>query len=114
MYIADVSFFPFLSQKEDHIFKQSTMEVHKGSSIKNEGSPQKQIKLENNDRMEEEEDEQGTPEEFSNPVPWQKIEAEGLDCDYAQLFSKEEADNLFQKLEEELVYATGTKSLCSR
>uniref|UniRef100_H3DEL7 DNA oxidative demethylase ALKBH2 n=1 Tax=Tetraodon nigroviridis TaxID=99883 RepID=H3DEL7_TETNG len=41
---------------------------------------------------------------------WQKIEAEGLDCDYAQLFSKEEADNLFQKLEEELVYATGEEA----
>lgn len=86
-------------------------QMHKGSSINDERSPQKKIKLESNDRTKEEEDEHGTPEEFSNPVPWQKIEAEGLDCDYAQLFSKDEADYLFQKLEEELVYSTGTKSL---
>ncbi|KAF6729532.1 Alpha-ketoglutarate-dependent dioxygenase alkB-like 2 [Oryzias melastigma] len=26
--------------------------------------------------------------EFSHPIPWQKIEAEGLDCDYALIFSK--------------------------
>lgn len=86
-------------------------QMRKGSSINNERSPQKKIKLESDDRMKEEEDEHGTPEEFSNPVPWQKIEAEELDCDYAQLFSKDEADSLFQKLEEELVYSTGTKSL---
>lgn len=85
--------------------------MRKGCSINNERSPQKKIKLESDDRMKEEEDEHGTPEEFSNPVPWQKIEAEGLDCDYAQLFSKGEADDLFQKLEDELVYSTGTKSL---
>lgn len=83
----------------------------KGSSINNERSPQKKIKLESDGRTKEEEEEHGTPAEFSNPVPWQKIEAEGLDCDYAQLFSKDEADHLFQKLEEELVYSTGTKSL---
>lgn len=84
-------------------------QMRKGPAINNERSPQKKIKLESDDRMKE--DEHGTPEEFSNPVPWQKIEAEGLDCDYAQLFSKNEADYLFQKLEEELVYSTGTKSL---
>lgn len=86
-------------------------QMRKGSSVNNERSPQKKIKLEIDDRLKEEEDEDGTPEEFSNPVPWQKIEAEGLDCDYAQLFSKDEADHLFQKLEEEVVYSTGTKSL---
>lgn len=85
-------------------------QMRKGSSIDNERSPQKKIKLESDDRMKEEEDEHGTPGEFSNPVPWKKIEAEGLDCDYAQLFSKNEADYLFQKLEEEVVYLTGTKS----
>lgn len=90
---------------------EGVRQMCKGSSINNERSPQKKIKLESDDRMKEEEDEHGTPEEFSNPVPWQKIEAEGLDCDYAQLFSKDEADSLFQKLEEELVYSTGTKSL---
>ena len=45
--------------------------------------------------------------EFSQPVPWRKIEAEGLDCDYALLFTKEEADRLFKQLEEEVVYLTG-------
>lgn len=84
---------------------------HKCPPINNKRSPQKKIKLESDDRMKVEEDEHGTPAEFANPVPWQKIEAEGLDCDYAQLFSKDEADRLFQKLEEELVYSTGTKSL---
>lgn len=83
---------------------------HKGSSINTERSPQKKIKLEKDDRMKEEE-EHDIPAEFANPVPWQKIESDGLDCDYAQLFSKDEADHLFHKLEEELVYSTGTKSL---
>lgn len=70
-------------------------------------SPQKKMKVEREDLLEEEEavDSSG---EFSHPVPWQKIEAQGLDCDYAQLFSKKEADSLFKMLEEEIVYATGT------
>ncbi|XP_040010135.1 DNA oxidative demethylase ALKBH2 isoform X2 [Xiphias gladius] len=76
-------------------------------------SPRKIIKLEDDERMKEEEDEEDTDAtiaEFSHPVPWQKIEAEGLDCDYALLFSKEEADQLFKQLEEELVYATGEEA----
>ena len=75
-------------------------------------SPRKKIKLKRDERMKEEEDaeedEDAVSVEFSNPVPWQKIEAEGLDCDYALLFSKKEADCLFKLLEEEVVYATGT------
>ncbi|XP_058491733.1 DNA oxidative demethylase ALKBH2 [Solea solea] len=74
-------------------------------------SPRKRVKLLEDERMkgvEEEEDE--ALAEFSHPVPWQKIEAEGLDCDYALLFSKEEADRLFQQLEEEVVYATGEEA----
>ncbi|XP_068616819.1 DNA oxidative demethylase ALKBH2 [Brachionichthys hirsutus] len=58
----------------------------------------------------EEEDEHLTSDEFSHPVPWQKIEAEGLDCDYALLFCKEEADCLFRKLEEEVAYSTGEEA----
>lgn len=82
--------------------------VNKRSCINDARSPQKKIKLETDDeRLKQEEDEE---DEFSHPVPWQKIEAEGLDCDYAQLFSKEEADHLLNKLEEEVVYATGTTS----
>lgn len=76
-------------------------------------NPAKKLKLENNENREEEdpkEDEDTILAEFSNPVPWQKIESEGLDCDYALLFSKEEADGLLRKLEQEVVYATGTKS----
>nr|XP_057925922.1 DNA oxidative demethylase ALKBH2 isoform X3 [Doryrhamphus excisus] len=49
-------------------------------------------------------------DEFSDPVPWQKIESEGLDCDYALLFTKEEADHLFVKLEEEVVYSIGEEA----
>ena len=48
--------------------------------------------------------------EFSHPVPWHKVEAEGLDCDYALLFPEEEADHLFKKLEEEVVYLTGDEA----
>ena len=79
-------------------------------------SPQKKIKLESDEKMkqeEEEEEEEGedaSSAEFSHPVPWQKIESEGLDCDYALLFSKEEAEKLFRQLEQEVVYATGTTS----
>ncbi|GAA6224760.1 DNA oxidative demethylase ALKBH2 [Lates japonicus] len=73
-------------------------------------SPRKKIKLEEDERMKEEEDEDEALAEFSNPVPWQKIEAEGLDCDYAQLFSTEEADKLFKQLEEEVVYSTGEEA----
>lgn len=47
-------------------------------------------------------------DEFPHPIPWQKIEAQGLDCDYSLLFSKEEANRLFMQLEEEVEYFTGT------
>lgn len=63
------------------------------------------MKLEDDDGIQEEDDTKGG--EFSHPIPWQKIEAEGLDCDYALIFSKKEADELFEHLEEEVVYSTG-------
>ncbi|XP_061585984.1 DNA oxidative demethylase ALKBH2 [Cololabis saira] len=72
-------------------------------------SPRKKIKTDKDERIKEE-DEDPALGEFSHPVPWQKIEAEGLDCDYALLFPKEEADNLFQLLEEEVVYSTGEEA----
>ncbi|KAF3850846.1 hypothetical protein F7725_012618 [Dissostichus mawsoni] len=80
--------------------------VKKRSFISEARSPQKKIKLESDEGMKQDEEE----EEFSHPVPWQKIEAEELDCDYALLFSKEEADNLFKQLEEEVVYSTGEEA----
>uniref|UniRef100_A0A673L0X8 AlkB homolog 2, alpha-ketoglutarate-dependent dioxygenase n=1 Tax=Sinocyclocheilus rhinocerous TaxID=307959 RepID=A0A673L0X8_9TELE len=49
-------------------------------------------------------------EEFSQPIPWQKIEAEGLDCDCSLLFDKEEADHLFNQLEDEVEYFTCDKA----
>lgn len=52
-------------------------------------------------------DEEGE-DEFPHPIPWQKIESQGLDCDYGLLFSKEEANRLFMQLEEEVEYFTGT------
>lgn len=87
----------------------------KGSCDNDARSPQKKVKLESDERVMEEveEDDHTTPAEFSHPIPWQKIEAEGLDCDYALLFSKEEADQLFRKLEQEVVYTTGAPSKCS-
>ncbi|XP_028905139.1 DNA oxidative demethylase ALKBH2 [Ornithorhynchus anatinus] len=41
---------------------------------------------------------------------WQQIKAEGLDCDYAVLFGRAEADGLFQELEREVEYFTGDLS----
>ncbi|KAK2504191.1 hypothetical protein MC885_016377 [Smutsia gigantea] len=38
---------------------------------------------------------------------WQRIRAEGLDCDYTVLFGKAEADRIFQELEQEVEYFTG-------
>ncbi|XP_074700789.1 DNA oxidative demethylase ALKBH2 isoform X2 [Strix aluco] len=38
---------------------------------------------------------------------WQEIRAEGLSCDYRLLFSKAEADEIFQQLEEEVEYFEG-------
>nr|XP_020450009.1 DNA oxidative demethylase ALKBH2 [Monopterus albus]XP_020450010.1 DNA oxidative demethylase ALKBH2 [Monopterus albus]XP_020450011.1 DNA oxidative demethylase ALKBH2 [Monopterus albus]XP_020450012.1 DNA oxidative demethylase ALKBH2 [Monopterus albus] len=76
-------------------------------------SPRKKTKLRIDEKMKEEEvdeDEDAALAEFSHPVPWQKIEAEGLDVDYALLFSKEEADRLFKQLEEEMVYSTGEEA----
>lgn len=71
--------------------------------------PSKKMKLEADESvMQEEEEEYDEDSEFSHPVPWQKIEAEGLDCDYAMLFTKAEADHLLKQLEEEVVYSTGT------
>uniref|UniRef100_A0A3B5Q4E6 DNA oxidative demethylase ALKBH2 n=1 Tax=Xiphophorus maculatus TaxID=8083 RepID=A0A3B5Q4E6_XIPMA len=40
----------------------------------------------------------------------EEVPAEGLDCDYALLFLKGEADNLFRQLEEEVVYSTGEEA----
>ncbi|XP_028312272.1 DNA oxidative demethylase ALKBH2 [Gouania willdenowi] len=71
-------------------------------------SPRKKIKAETDEMIKEEDGDASG--EFSRPIPWKKIEAEGLDCDYALLFSKEEADTLFQQLEEELVYSTGEQA----
>lgn len=74
----------------------------------------KRLKVEKDAEKEEEfgteENEEVVLAEFANPVPWQKIESEGLDCDYALLFSKEEADILFSNLEKEIVYATGEEA----
>ncbi|XP_041854544.1 DNA oxidative demethylase ALKBH2 isoform X2 [Melanotaenia boesemani] len=72
-------------------------------------SPGKKIKLEEDEKIKVEV-EDGELGEFSHPVPWQKIEAEGLNCDYALLFSKEEADDLFKRLEEEVVYSAGEEA----
>ncbi|XP_029999782.1 DNA oxidative demethylase ALKBH2 [Sphaeramia orbicularis] len=87
-------------------------------SAANDGSTKplrKKLKVENDEKVKEEEfdpedDEDTALAEFSHPIPWQKIEAEGLDCDYALLFSKEEADRLFRQLEEEVVYSTGQEA----
>ncbi|XP_027890367.1 DNA oxidative demethylase ALKBH2 [Xiphophorus couchianus] len=69
----------------------------------------KKTKMEEHEGVEEEEKDPSF-EEFSHPIPWQKIEAEGLDCDYALLFLKGEADDLFRQLEEEVVYSTGEEA----
>ncbi|XP_072520534.1 DNA oxidative demethylase ALKBH2 isoform X2 [Salminus brasiliensis] len=58
----------------------------------------------------EEDDDDDVEGEFTHPIPWQKIEAEGLDCDYGLLFSKQEADRLFNQLELEVEYFTGDKA----
>ncbi|XP_060895154.1 DNA oxidative demethylase ALKBH2 [Labrus mixtus] len=87
----------------------------KGSDSSDARIQRKKIKLESGDEQQQQEegddeDEHSALAEFSHPVPWQKVEAEGLDCDYAQLFSKEEADQLFKRLEEEVVYSTGEEA----
>ncbi|KAL2091772.1 hypothetical protein ACEWY4_011570 [Coilia grayii] len=56
------------------------------------------------------EDSSRLPEEFSQPIPWRKIEAEGLDCDYGLLFKTEEATELFNELEKEVEYFTGDQA----
>ncbi|XP_065760370.1 DNA oxidative demethylase ALKBH2 isoform X3 [Muntiacus reevesi] len=43
-------------------------------------------------------------------LSWRHIRAEGLDCDYTVLFGKAEADEIFQELEKEVEYFTGTKT----
>ncbi|XP_041643459.1 DNA oxidative demethylase ALKBH2 [Cheilinus undulatus] len=85
----------------------------KSSDSSDGGNQRKKIKLEGDESLKQEEDEEEYDDslsEFSHPVPWQKIEAEDLDCDYALLFSKDEADRLFHQLEEEVVYSTGEES----
>lgn len=72
-------------------------------------TPSKKLKPEEIEGKEEAVD--AEEDDFSDPIPWQKIESEGLDCDYALLFTKHEADHLFQKLEKEVVYSTGESHL---
>ncbi|XP_037337876.1 DNA oxidative demethylase ALKBH2 [Pungitius pungitius] len=79
--------------------------LNRPSCNNNTRCPQKRIKLQSDERTKPGEvDEE---DEFSHPVPWQKIESEGLDCDYALLLSKDEADHMFKQLEEEVVYSKG-------
>ncbi|MBN3304242.1 ALKB2 demethylase, partial [Amia calva] len=74
-----------------------------------EGGLQKKSKVL---RDEEEEREESCPsaDEFSDPLPWQKIEAEGLDLDYTVLFPRTQADRLFKQLEEEVEYFSGERA----
>ncbi|XP_022522614.1 DNA oxidative demethylase ALKBH2 [Astyanax mexicanus] len=60
--------------------------------------------------QDDDDDDDDVEEEFAHPIPWQKIEAEGLDCDYSLLFSKQEADRLFNQLEVEVEYFTGDEA----
>ncbi|XP_007058394.2 DNA oxidative demethylase ALKBH2 [Chelonia mydas] len=46
-------------------------------------------------------------DEFLVHSPWKQIRAEGLNCDYKILFSKTEADKIFQELEKEVEYFEG-------
>ncbi|KAG7251510.1 hypothetical protein CRUP_038191 [Coryphaenoides rupestris] len=46
-------------------------------------------------------------DEFSRPVPWKKVDAEGLDCDYALLFTKDEANRLFNDWRPRCCNSTG-------
>lgn len=91
----------------------SIMQTTRKSSYDNDIAA-KRPKVEKDAEKEEEfvtkEEEEAGLAEFANPIPWQKIESEGLDCDYALLFPKEEADILFRKLEKEVAYATGEES----
>ncbi|XP_045441595.1 DNA oxidative demethylase ALKBH2 isoform X2 [Pipistrellus kuhlii] len=43
-------------------------------------------------------------------LSWRRIRSEGLDCDYTVLFGKAEADEIFQELEREVEYFTGTRT----
>ncbi|XP_072288790.1 DNA oxidative demethylase ALKBH2 [Eucyclogobius newberryi] len=70
----------------------------------------KKLKVEKDEKEEGADTEETDLAEFANPVPWRKVESEALDCDYALLFPKEEADILFRKLEQEVVYATGEEA----
>lgn len=70
----------------------------------------KKLKQEDENEKEDVEPAEEDLTEFSQPVPWKKIEAEGLDCDYALLFNTAEADSLYKQLEEEVVYLTGDKA----
>ncbi|XP_006825635.1 DNA oxidative demethylase ALKBH2-like [Saccoglossus kowalevskii] len=55
------------------------------------------------------------PGEASSPLTetklhWKKIEGENLDCDYVQLYTRAEADELIQRCERQLDYNTGKQA----
>ncbi|XP_041955657.1 DNA oxidative demethylase ALKBH2 isoform X1 [Alosa sapidissima] len=76
-------------------------------SKKSREAPEEELE---EDYGEEEEEEDMLLKEFSQPIPWRKIEAEGLDCDYCLLFKTDEANELFNALERELEYFTGDQA----
>ncbi|KAM7391915.1 hypothetical protein PAMP_022562 [Pampus punctatissimus] len=82
--------------------------VNKRSGADDDSTRSQRKRMKQEDDSDEDED--AADSEFSHPVPWQKIEAEGLDCDYALLFHEKEADHLFKQLEEEVVYSTGEEA----
>ncbi|XP_030633275.1 DNA oxidative demethylase ALKBH2 [Chanos chanos] len=81
-----------------------------GQSKKDECQRENLQKKPRSEVLKEEFQEDEEVNQFPQPVPWQKIEAEGLDCDYSLLFSKKEADTFFTQLEEEVVYFTGDQT----
>jgi len=65
-------------------------------------------------KLEDEEPSNSTPklegDELSNITPelkWRKLTAENLNCDYVMLYTKHEADQLFQECSDILEYNTG-------
>ncbi|XP_058014879.1 DNA oxidative demethylase ALKBH2 [Ahaetulla prasina] len=55
---------------------------------------------------------QGSPKEQERMsplpgMPWKKIRAEGLICDYTTLYGRAQADEIFQQLEKEVEYLEG-------
>uniref|UniRef100_A0A6I8Q8D4 DNA oxidative demethylase ALKBH2 n=2 Tax=Xenopus tropicalis TaxID=8364 RepID=A0A6I8Q8D4_XENTR len=91
------------------VIKKSAAKSKRGLKDESSGSTDFN-KLDEEPRTKKRNADQDTFHLTSDHFTWKRIQAENLNCDYTSLFSKNEADDIFQQLEKDIVYFSGNLS----